>query len=71
VVYTVFLVLSLIVKYAEQLLFGTWDGTSFLGIIPGNFGYILGWSAVDGCLPFVMAVGLRLVGRVIPGLVTE
>jgi hypothetical protein len=71
VVFTVFLVLSLIVKYAEQLLFGTWDGTSFLGLIPGNFGYILGWSAVDGCLPFVMALGLRLVGKFVPGLVTE
>ena len=71
VVFTVFAVLSLIVKDAEQHLFGTWDGRSFLGVIPGNFGYILGWSLVDGCLPFVMALGLRLLGRFVPGLVTE
>jgi hypothetical protein len=70
-VFTVFAILSLIVKYAEQLLFGTWDGSSFLGVIPGNFGYILGWSLVDGLLPFVMSIGLRLVGRFVPGIVVE
>jgi hypothetical protein len=71
VVFICFTVLSLIVKYAEQLLFGTWNGVSFLGIIPTNFGYILGWSLVDGCLPFVMTLGLRVVGKFVPGIVIE
>jgi hypothetical protein len=71
IVFAVFCVLSLIVKYAEQLLFGTWEGTSFLGIIPGNLGYILGWSVMDGTMPFVISFGLPLVGKIVPGLVYE
>jgi len=71
VVFISFTVLSLVVKYAEWLLFGTWDGASFLGVLPGRFGYILGWSLVDGCLPFVMQLGLRLVGKFVPGIVIE
>jgi len=71
VVFITFTTLSLVVKYIEQLLFGTWDGPNFLHIIPGNLGYILGWSLVDGCLPFVMSIGLKLLSRFVPGLLVE
>jgi len=71
VVFITFATLSLVVKYIEQILFGTWDGPNFLHIIPGNFGYILGWSLVDGGLPFVMSFGLRLLSKFMPGLVVD
>lgn len=67
--FVLFTTFSLIVKYAEQLLFGTWEADNFFRVFHGNFAYIMGWSTVDGSMPFVMALGLRLVGRWIPGLV--
>ena len=68
-IFVVFLTTSLILKYVELHLFGTWDGDGFIGIGRGTFIYILGWSAVDGFLPFVMSLAVRLLGRFIPGLV--
>jgi hypothetical protein len=56
-------------KYAEQLLFGTWEQDNFFGILRGNFAYILGWATVDGLYPVLIPAGLRLAGRVVPGLV--
>jgi hypothetical protein len=67
--FTLFATFSLIVKYAERLLFGTWDQPSFLGIIPGNTAYILGWSLADGLYPPLTKYGLRLLARFVPGLV--
>jgi hypothetical protein len=63
-----FATFSLIVKYAEQLLFGTWDHPNFLGIFRGNTAYVLGWSLADGLYPILTKYGLRLLARFIPGL---
>src|SRR5713226_3137762 len=60
---------SLILKYVELNLFGTWNGDGFIGLGRGTFVYILGWAAVDGCLPFVMSLAMRLLGRFVPGMV--
>lgn len=59
---------SLVVKYAEQLLFGTWDHGNFFGIA-GNFAYVLGWSLADGTYPVLTRFVLRRAARGIPGLV--
>ena len=67
--FLIFVLLSLIVKYAEQLLFGTWEMEHFLTLFPGNFAYILGWATMDGLYPVLIAAGLRVVGRFVPGLV--
>ena len=66
--YGMFVVLSFIVKYAEQRLLGTWELDHFF-FIKGNPAYILGWSLVDGIYPIAVSLGLRLVGRFVPGLV--
>jgi hypothetical protein len=67
--FIVFATFSLIVKYAEQKLFGTWDHPNFLGIFKGNTAYVLGWSLADGLYPILTKYGLRLLARFIPGLV--
>ena len=64
----VFTTFSLIVKYAEQIVFGTWDHDNFFGI-EGNGSYVLGWSLADGTYPILTLYGLRLVGRYISGLI--
>ena len=63
-----FFAFSLVVKYAEQWLFGTWDHDNFFGI-PGNFAYVLGWSLADGTYPILTRFVLRRVAAGIPGLV--
>ncbi len=68
-IFVVFLTNSLILKYVELNLFGTWNGDGFIGLGRGTFVYILGWAAVDGCLPFVMSLAVRLLGRFVPGMV--
>ncbi len=64
-----FATFSLIVKYAEQLLFGTWEHSHFLHIFQGNVAYVLGWSLADGLYPVLTLFGLRLSARWIPGLI--
>lgn len=63
-----FATLSLVVKYAEQLLLGTWEHDHFFRAFQGNFAYVLGWSLADGLYPVLTLFGLRLLGRVIPRL---
>jgi hypothetical protein len=67
-VFVIFLTTSFIVKYVEWHLFGTWEGDGFLGVGQGMFLYVLGWSAVDGFLPFLMSLGVKLLGRFVPGM---
>jgi hypothetical protein len=67
--FVIFATFSLIVKYAEHLLFGTWDHGHFFHVFKGNFAYILGWSLADGLYPPLTLYGLRLLGKWIPGLI--
>lgn len=67
--FILFLTFSVIVKYAEQLLFGTWEFGHFFYVFRGNFAYIVGWSAVDGLYPVLVPMGLRMAGRFVPGVV--
>lgn len=67
--FILFLTFSVIVKYAEQLLFGTWEFEHFFYVFRGNFAYIVGWSAVDGLYPVLVPMGLRMAGRFVPGVV--
>jgi hypothetical protein len=64
-----FTTFSLIVKYAEQIVFGTWDQDNFFHVIDGNGAYILGWSLADGMYPVLTLYGLRIASRWIPGLI--
>jgi len=66
--FIMFAAFSLVVKYAEQFLFGTWELGHFFHVIRGNFAYVLGWSLADGLYPLLTLVGLRLIRGVIPGL---
>jgi hypothetical protein len=63
-----FATFSLIVKYAEQLAFGTWDLDHFLHVFDGNFAYVLGWSLADGTYPVITLLVLRLAAGRIPRL---
>jgi len=65
----VFATFSLIVKYAERLVFGTWDLDHFFHVFHGNFAYILGWSLADGLYPPLTFYGLRLLGKWMRGLI--
>jgi hypothetical protein len=62
-----FTTFSLIVKYAEQKLFGTWDLDNFFGI-QGNGAYVMGWSLADGTYPILTLFGVRIAARWIDGL---
>jgi hypothetical protein len=62
-----FTTFSLIVKCAEQKLFGTWELDNFFGI-GGNGAYVMGWSLADGTYPVITLLGVRLAARFIPGL---
>lgn len=64
-----FTTFSLIVKYAEHILCGTWDNDNFFHVFDGNGAYIMGWSLADGLYPLITLYGLRLAARRIPGLV--
>jgi hypothetical protein len=66
--FLLFFAFSLVVKYAEKWLFGTWDHDHFFGI-PGNVAYIVGWSLADGTYPILTRFVLRHVARGVPGLV--
>jgi hypothetical protein len=67
--FVVFATFSLIVKYAERLLFGTWELDHFFYVFHGNFAYVLGWSLADGLYPPLTFYGLRLLGRRVSGLI--
>lgn len=67
--FIVFATFSLIVKYAERLIFGTWELDHFFHALHGNFAYILGWSLADGLYPPLTFYGLQLLGRRVPGLI--
>jgi hypothetical protein len=65
----VFATLSLVVKYAEQMLFGTWElDHFFFEDLAGNGVYVLGWSIADGTYPILTRFGLRFASKFIPGL---
>ena len=68
--FALFAIYSFIVKYAEQRLLGTWEHPGFFGI-RGNAAYLIGWSLMDGLYPFISRAGLRVLGRVIPGVQRE
>ena len=63
-----FTTFSIIVKYAEQLAFGTWDLDHFFHVFEGNFAYVLGWSLADGTYPIITLFALRLAATRIPRL---
>jgi hypothetical protein len=63
-----FTTFSLVVKYAEQKLFGTWDMGDFFGVLHGNGWYVMGWSLADGTYPVLTLLGVRLAARRIPAL---
>jgi hypothetical protein len=67
--FIIFATFSLIVKYAEQLLFGTWEHSHFFYIFQGNVAYVLGWSLADGLYPILTYYGLRLIARWVSGLI--
>lgn len=67
--FVVFATFSLVVKVAEQQLFGTWEHGHFFHVFEGNTAYVLGWSLADGLYPPLTFWALRLLGRWIPGLV--
>jgi len=67
----VFATFSLIVKYAEQLLLGTWEHGHFFHVFEGNFAYVMGWSLADGVYPPLTLFGMRAVARVVPGLIVR
>jgi hypothetical protein len=67
--FIVFATFSLIVKYAERLLLGSWQLDHFFHVFHSNFAYILGWSLADGLYPPLTFYGLRLLGRRVPGLI--
>jgi hypothetical protein len=66
--FVVFATFSLVVKYAEHLLIGSWEHEHFFHVFRGNFAYILGWSLADGLYPVLTLVGLRLLGSTVKDL---
>lgn len=64
--FVMFATLSLVVKVAERILFGTWELEHFFHVFHGNVAYVLGWSLADGLYPPITYYGLRLLGRSAP-----
>jgi hypothetical protein len=65
--FVLFTTFSLLVKYAEQKLFGTWEHDNFFGI-GGNGAYVMGWSIADGTYPILTLFGVRIAARYLDGL---
>ena len=66
----IFGILSLVVKYAEQRLFGTWQMDHFFfHWLHGNGAYVGGWSLLDASYPALTLVVARVVAKYVPGLV--
>ena len=66
--FVMFATFSLVVKYAEQMLFGTWGLPHFFHVFKGNVCYVLGWSLADGLYPPLTLYALRLLRRSVSGL---
>jgi hypothetical protein len=66
--FVIFATFSLVVKVAEQIVFGTWEHGHFFHVFEGNLAYVIGWSLADGLYPPITFFGLRLVARFVPGL---
>lgn len=64
--FIVFATFSLIVKVAEQQIFGTWELGHFFHVFRGNTAYVLGWSLADGLYPPLTYYGLALLARWTP-----
>lgn len=63
--FALFAIFSFVVKVAEHLILGTWEHDNFFGI-PGQITYMIGWSVLDGLLPFVIPLVLRQVKKALP-----
>ena len=63
-----FSIFSVIVKFAERQLLGTWELDHFF-FIDGNLAYILGWSLMDGLYPFISMFALTQFSRFVRGVV--
>ena len=61
--FVAFATFSLLVKLAEQKLFGAWASDHFFFIFRGNWSHLLGWSLADGLYPLISDAGLRLIDR--------
>ena len=66
--FVVFATFSIVVKYAEQLLLGTWEHGHFFNVFQGNFAYVLGWSLADGLYPLLTRFGIRALGSFVRDL---
>ncbi|HEX2908395.1 MAG TPA: hypothetical protein VHO69_16095 [Phototrophicaceae bacterium] len=66
--FVLFAVYSLVVKFTENKILGTWEFNRFF-FVDGNLAYIIGWSLIDGFYPLGSALVLRLAARFMPGLV--
>jgi hypothetical protein len=53
---------SFIVKMAENMILGTWDKESYLGI-DSSYAYIIAMSIVDGFYPIISRWVLKALGR--------
>ena len=58
--FVMFATFSLVVKYIEQALLGTWEHGHFFNVFQGNFAYILGWSLADGFIPVLALLIVRV-----------
>jgi len=61
--FVAFATFSLLVKLAEQKLFGAWSSEHFFFIFRGNWAHLLGWSLADGLYPLISMAGLVLIDR--------
>jgi len=62
-------ILSFIVKLGEHWILGTWELNHFF-LIPGWLAYVVGWSLMDGLLPLLNKITLRILGNVVEGVGT-
>jgi len=65
--FVAFAIFSLLVKLAEQKLFGAWASDHFFFVFRGNWSHLLGWSLADGLYPLISAAGLALIDRLRAG----
>lgn len=63
-----FTIYSLVVKFTENKVLGSWEFGRFF-FIEGNLAYIIGWSIVDALYPVGSAIVLMLVARFVKNVV--